>query len=108
MQETAVVMGKKHIGSLVVPRNNTAVGIVTERDFLTKILACDKDPANEKVENTIACPLITIGPEAKIKEAAQTMYKKKGRLAAVFESEKLVGIVTASDLIYSMPNVPET
>ena len=107
MQEAAVVMGKKHIGSLIVRRNGTPLGIVTERDLLTKILACGKDPAKEKVEENMACPLITIGPEAKIKEAAQTMYKKKSRLV-VFESGELIGIVTASDLIRSMPEVSET
>lgn len=107
MHEAAIVMGKNHIGSLIVSRNKTPVGIVTERDFLTKILACGKDPVKEKVEDTMTCPLLTIGPKSKIKEAAQTMYKKRGRLV-VFESEELVGIVTASDLIRSMPDVPET
>ena len=91
----------RHLGEL------RALGIITERDLLTKILARDKDPAKEKVEENMTYPLITIGPEAKIKEAAQTMYKKKGRLV-VFDSGGLIGIVTASDLIRSMPEVPET
>ncbi len=107
MREAAIIMGTKHIGSLIAKKYSTAVGIVTERDLLTKILANGKDPAKEKVEKIMTYPLITIGPSARIKEAAQMMYTKKSRLV-VFDGGKLRGIITASDLIRSMPEVPET
>jgi len=107
MAEAAEIMGEKHIGSLIVMKYDTPVGIVTERDLLSKVLALEKDPMEEKVEVSMSYPLITIGPTAKIKEAAQMMIRKKGRLA-VFDIGKLVGVVTASDLIRSLPEVPET
>jgi CBS domain-containing protein len=107
MQEAAIVMGKKHIGSLIVMSDNAPAGIITERDLLTKILACSKDPTKEKVGENMTSPLISIGPEAKIKEAAQKMFRNKGRLA-VIDSGELIGILTGSDLIRSMPEVPET
>ena len=106
MAEAAGIMGEKHIGSLIVTKYDTPVGIVTERDLLSKVLALGKD-REEKVEAVMSYPLITIGPTAKIKEAAQMMSQKKGRLA-VFDCGKLVGVVTASDLIRSLPAVPET
>ena len=43
MKEAATTMGEKHIGSLVVEKYQTPVGIVTERDLLTKVLAAGKD-----------------------------------------------------------------
>ncbi len=52
-------------------------------------------------------PLVSICLTAKIKEAAQMMIQKKGRLA-VLDCGKLMGIVTASDLIRSLPEIPET
>jgi CBS domain-containing protein len=107
MAEAARIMGEKHIGSLIVTKYETPVGIVTERDLLSKVLALGKDPMEEKVEASMSYPLITIGPTAKIKEAAQMMIQKKGRLA-VFDRGKLVGIITASDLISSLPEIPET
>lgn len=107
MAEAAAIMGEKHIGSLIATKYETPVGIVTERDLLSKVLALGKDPVEEKVEATMSYPLITIGPTAKIKEAAQMMIQKKGRLA-VFDRGKLVGVITASDLISSLPEVPET
>ena len=107
MEEAAVVMGEKHVGSLIVTKYETPVGIVTERDLLTKVLASGKDMKETKVEKVMSYPLITTCLEAKIKETAQLMIKKKGRLA-VFDCGKLMGIVTASDLIKSLPDVPET
>lgn len=107
MDKAAKIMGQKHIGSLIVKKYETPVGIVTERDLLTKIFAQDKDPEEEKVEKSMSYPLVTVSPRAKIKEAAQMMIQKKGRLA-VFDSGKLIGIVTASDLIRSLPEIPET
>ena len=107
MAEAAASMGEKHIGSLIVIKYDTPVGIVTERDLLSKVFALGKDLGEVKVEAAMSYPLITIGPATKIKEAAQMMAQKKGRLA-VFDCGKLVGVVTASDLIRSLPDVPET
>jgi CBS domain-containing protein len=107
MAEAAGIMGEKHIGSLIVTKYETPVGIVTERDLLSKVLALGKNPTEEKVEAVMSYPLITIGLTAKIKEAARIMIQKKGRLA-VFDKGKLVGVLTASDLVRSLPEVPET
>ncbi len=107
MAEAAKIMGEKHIGSLIVEKYDTPVGIVTERDLLSKVFARGKDLTEEKVEKAMSYPLITICLTAKIREAAQMMIKKKGRLA-VFECGKLMGIITASDLIRSLPEVTET
>ncbi|MGQ9782210.1 MAG: CBS domain-containing protein [Nitrososphaeria archaeon] len=107
MDEAAKVMGERHVGSLIVIKYETPVGIVTERDLLSNVMARGLDLKEVIVEKVMSYPLITICPTISIKEAAQTMIKKKGRLA-VFECGKLVGIVTASDLIRSLPESPET
>jgi CBS domain-containing protein len=107
MAEAARLMGEKHIGSLIVVKYATPVGIVTERDLLSSVLALGRIPKEVKVESVMSYPLIKISPKASIKEAAQAMIKKRGRLA-VFEDGDLVGVITASDLIRSLPLVPET
>lgn len=107
MDEVAKIMGERHIGSLIVYNYETPVGIVTERDLLSKVLAVGKNPKNIKVKEIMSYPLIKICSNAEIKEAAQMMNKKKGRLT-VFRCGDLVGIITASDLIRSLPDVPET
>jgi CBS domain-containing protein len=107
LDDAAIIMGEKHIGSLIVMKYHTPVGIVTERDLLSKILALDRNLRDEKVENVMSYPLVGVSITATIKEAAQLMVNRKGRLA-VFDAGMLVGIITASDLIKSLPEVPET
>jgi CBS domain-containing protein len=119
LDEAAKIMGEKHIGSLIVLKYDTPVGIITERDLLSEVSASGIDLEKdwllgttsikeEKVEKFMSYPLTTICLSARIKEAAQTMIEKKIRRLAVFECGKLVGIVTASDLIRRLPEIPET
>ena len=119
LDEAAKIMGEKHIGSLIVLKYDTPVGIITERDLLSEVSASGIDLEKdwllgttsikeEKVEKFMSYPLTTICLSARIKEAAQMMIEKKIRRLAVFECGKLVGIVTASDLIRRLPEVPET
>jgi len=107
MIQAAKTMGKKHIGSLIVVKYKTPVAIVTERDLLSKVLACNLDLEKTLVEQVMSYPLIRICPPFQIREAARTMINKKGRLV-VFVCGKLAGIITASDLIRKMPEAPET
>jgi len=119
LYEAARIMGEKHIGSLIVMKYDTPVGIITERDLLSEVVGrgidLEKDwlvggvtIKEEKVEKIMSYPLTTISLTSSIKEAAQMMIEKKIRRLAVRESGKLVGIITASDLIRSLPEVPET
>ena len=119
LYEAARIMGEKHIGSLIVLKYDTPVGIITERDLLSKVVGSGIDLERdwvvggvsikeEKVERFMSYPLTTICLTAQIKEAAQMMIEKKIRRLAVFECGKLVGIITASDLIRSLPEIPET
>jgi CBS domain-containing protein len=107
LTEAARVMGQKHIGSLIVVKYRTPVGIVTERDLLSKVLALGLFLRDEKVEDVMSYPLDGVSLTAQIKEVAQQMISRKGRLG-VFDAGKLEGIITASDLIKSLPDVPET
>lgn len=107
MAEAAKIMGEKHIGSLVILENDQPKGIVTERDLLSKVIAKGLDPIKVKVKDVMSFPLITIRPNFMIKEAARAMMEKKGRLV-VLRDGKLVGIITAADLIKSLPDIPET
>jgi CBS domain-containing protein len=107
MIQAAKTMGKLHIGSLIVVKYRTPVAIVTERDLLTKVLACNLDLEKTLVGQVMSYPLIRICPPFEIREAARTMINKRGRLV-VFECGKLAGIITASDLVREMPDAPET
>ncbi|MGD9130580.1 MAG: CBS domain-containing protein [Candidatus Bathyarchaeota archaeon] len=119
LYEAARIMGENRIGSLIVMKYKTPVGIITERDLLREVvdkeIALEKDwlaggatIKEEKVEQIMSYPLITISPKSSIKEASQMMIEKKIRRLAVTESGKLVGIVTSADLIRCLPETPES
>jgi CBS domain-containing protein len=119
LQEAVRIMGEKRVGSLIVMKYNTPVGIITERDLLKDVvnrgIMLEKDwlvggvsIKEEKVEEIMSYPLTTISLKSQIKEAAQMMIEKRIRRLGVRESGKLVGIITASDLIRSLPEVQES
>ncbi len=118
LYEAARTMGEKRIGSLIVLKYNTAVGIITERDLLREVvekeIALEKDwlaggvsIKEEKVEAIMTYPLITISIKASIKDAAQRMIENRIRRLPVREHGKVVGIITAADLIRCLPESSE-
>ncbi|HDQ06528.1 MAG TPA: CBS domain-containing protein [Candidatus Bathyarchaeota archaeon] len=119
LYEAARIMGEKRIGSLIVMKYRTPVGIITERDLLREVvdkeIALEKDwlaggasIQEEKVEQIMSYPLISVSPKFSIKEAAQMMIEKRIRRLGVTEDGKLVGIVTSADLIRCLPETPES
>lgn len=107
MMEASKIMGRKHIGSLIVEKNSKPSGIVTERDLLTGVIARGRELREVKVESIMSSPLITIEPDIPLIKAAVKMTMKKGRLV-VLSDEKLIGIITASDLIKGIPETEKT
>ncbi|MEM2942325.1 MAG: CBS domain-containing protein [Candidatus Bathyarchaeia archaeon] len=107
MEDAARIMGERHVGSLVVTEGVTPIGIVTERDLLSKVIAQDREPGKVIVRSVMSPRLVTVRPADTIKEAARTMIKQKGRLVVLREG-RVEGIVTASDLIRALPKIPET
>jgi CBS domain-containing protein len=118
LQEAAQLMGEKHIGSLIVMKYETPVGIITEGDLISVVsegIPLERDwirsspsIANEKVENFMSSPFIRICVDYRLKDAARIMIEKKVRRLGVCDSGDLVGIVTTSDMIGYLPQVPET
>ena len=94
--EAAALMSEKDIGDLIVMDDNTPVGIVTERDFVRRVLAEGKS-VDSKVSEVMTRSLKVIDPDAPIKEAARRMVNKGIRRLPVIKDNKLVGIITAAD-----------
>ncbi len=94
--EAAALMAENNVGNLIVMDNNTPIGIVTERDFVRRILATENSPKT-KISEIISNPLRVIDPDAPLKEAARRMVKKGIRRLPVIKDNKLVGIITATD-----------
>jgi len=94
--EAATLMAENDVGNLIVMKDSIPLGIVTERDFVRRVIAEDK-PLKTKISEVMSMPLRVIDPHAPLKEAARRMVSKKIRRLAVINDTKLVGIITATD-----------
>ena len=98
VNEAAKLMEDGKVGAIIVMENNTPVGIITDRDFAVKIVA-HAYPITTPVKKIMSSPLIGIDPEESVWMVADLMYTRKVRKIPVIEEDKVVGIVTATDLI---------
>ncbi len=96
--QIAKMMEQGGIGAILVKENNNPIGIVTDRDFATKI-AANNLPLDTQVEKFMSSPLITINHDEPISAAAERMSSKKIRKLAVTENGNIVGIITSTDLV---------
>lgn len=96
--DAAKMMSDSGVGCVVVMQKNIPIGILTERDFVTKIAFLTKS-SSIPVQNVMSSPLIAISPKKTIKNLADMMKEKKIHKVPVIDGNKLVGIVTATDLI---------
>ena len=94
--EAAQLMGQKEVGDVIVLDTEMPIGIVTERDIVRRVVAKTK-PGTTKVSEVMSTPLITISPDASVKEAARMMVKYRIRRLPVLKEHKLVGILVVSD-----------
>lgn len=63
LEDAAKLMGEKHIGSLIVEKYQTPVGIITERDLFSKVFALGLFLRDEKIEDIMLYPLAGISGE---------------------------------------------
>jgi CBS domain-containing protein len=94
--EAAELMAMKEVGDVVVMQGEIPRGIVTERDFVRRVVA-KRIPLDTKIIDVMTKPLITISPDASLKEAARKMVKNGIRRLPVVQSHKVVGIIVVSD-----------
>jgi CBS domain-containing protein len=96
-REAAASMAEKEIGSVIVTKNGKPFGIVTHSDIV-RWLGLRQKLIDVPLEGSVSQPLITIGRGATVEEAAKVMIKNQIHRLPVVDGEKLLGIVTVTDL----------
>lgn len=97
VKNASEMMTDTQVGGIVVMENNTAIGIITERDIVRRVVAKNKD-YNTKLKSIMSAPLITIGLDETVWDLAQLMKTKKIHRVPVTSENKLIGMVTTTDL----------
>src|SRR5690606_15963167 len=103
----AQIMCRDGVGSCIVLQNNLPTGIVTEEDINCKVVAKDLKPSEVYVSEIMSTPLITIGAEKLVGDAAAMMVKNRVRRLPVVENQMVIGIVTVRDILTVAAEVNE-
>jgi len=98
------MMEQGGIGAIFVKKDNTPAGIITDRDYAIKI-AINKTSLDTTVDKIASYPLQTINSNETIIVAAESMSGKKIRKLAVLDDDKVVGIITSTDLVNQLAKI---
>ena len=97
--EAAEIMNANNIGSLIISKLGDDVGIVTERDLSQKVLALNKNPENVNVSEIMTSPILSMDRYYPVDQANEFMRKNKIRHLAITEEDKIVGLLSVSNLV---------
>jgi len=100
VKDAASKMVQHGVGSLVVTEQEARpVGIITETDLLSRVLALGKNPEIVKVKAVMSKPLIYGKPDMDFVEAAKLMINNEIKKLPITKDERVVGILTLTDIV---------
>jgi len=99
MALAANLMADDGVSSLVVVDKCVVAGIITEKDFLERVISKGKSPVDVMIRDVMSSPVVTVSPDMTVLEAGRIAEQRRVKRLPVIENGKLVGIVTQTDLI---------
>ena len=92
-------MAKHAVGALLVMKDESLVGIVSERDYARKVILLDRSSRTTPVSEIMTASVITIGPEQTVAQAMQLMTEHRIRHLPVLDEGRVVGVLSIGDLV---------
>jgi CBS domain-containing protein len=92
------LLTEKKISFLVIQKDGNPIGVVTERDIVQKISYFDEKTSEFLLKDIMSTEFKWVGPNEEIENAIQKMLNNNIRRLLVLENEKLLGIITLTDL----------
>lgn len=106
VQKIALLMRKHNIRGLPVVEGKKVVGILTDRDIVSKIVAENKSARDVTAGEIMSPKIITVSPDNSITHVAKVMYANNvGRIPVVDKKGALLGIVTETDITKIAPGL---
>jgi len=97
--EAAKTMNARRIGALpVVDQQGALVGMFTERDVLTRVVAAEKPPQSTLVRDVMTTPVFACPPQTPLTEVRQVMREKRIRHMPIVDEGRLLGMLSIGDL----------
>lgn len=109
VDKVAQFMEMQRLGSIIVTdKKGRPVGIITERDLVTRVLAKNKLPSVILAKEIMTSPLITTSPDESLSNTARQMSRLNIRRLGVVYKGSLVGLISAKDVLAITPELIET
>ena len=93
------LMNQHRIGALLVVQDGQVLGMFTERDVLTRIVAVSRDPASTKVREVMTTPVAYCTPESSLEECGDIFTARHIRHLPVLSDNELKGVITSGDVL---------
>lgn len=98
VNEAAKMMEDTKVSAIVVMEDNTPIGIITDMDFAIKVVA-HAYPITSSVKQIMSSPLFSINSDESIRTASDLMHDRNILKLPVIDDDKIVGIITARDIV---------
>jgi CBS domain-containing protein len=104
LDEAARLMRGRHVGCLVVvdetPEGRVVVGLVTDRDIVTTVVARNELPTSLRVGDVMTEDVVCVREDDTLLDVLATMQRRRvRRVPVVGPQQRLVGIVSVDDLL---------
>jgi len=94
------MMAERGVGALPVMREGQLAGMVSERDYARKVILMGRASADTPVAQIMSSPVITVGPEERVRRCMELMTAKRIRHLPVVDAHgRMVGMVSIGDLV---------
>ena len=93
------IMAEKNIGSILVMDGGEYLGIFTERDYARKVILKGKSSLETRIAEIMRTDIPAVSPTTTVEHCMQLMTDKNIRYLTVFENDRLIGIVSISDIV---------
>ena len=97
--QAAKIMSNDHVGFAIIERDGKPIGMVTELDFVNKIVSKDLNPKEVLLKDIMNTPLMSVDPKTPTDQVTVLMSKKGVRRLPVIENGKLIGVITSRDVL---------
>ena len=97
--EAITEMDARHVGGLIVKDGDEVVGIITERDYMRKVILKGRSSKETPVETIMTRELVSITPDHTLGDAMRLMTENRHRHLPVFKGGQLDGILSIGDLV---------
>lgn len=96
--DAIVRMNERRSGALLVVHGNRVMGMVTDLDLLSRVIAVGRDPRSVKVGEVMRTDFVTVSQDAELEEAMELMNACGLRHLPVASDERICGIVSQREV----------